>query len=491
MLNQVLNRKEDPEYNTKVEETNSKDNIPTKNQILYISPIRNVKNIEVQNDELIDLNESEKNSNSVLKETDEASNQENNKNYSQDENDKIENNSQNNDKIDYNKEKDLNKKYNQKLNNKIKNAIIDNYINNPNSLKNNSINETHYVNQNLCLNEFSSPSSNEKVSIKVKKIKNPNNSMNNSYSIISYEDLNNSCLESAEISQENQTKKNENYTLLPIETKYFKLSKDTRATHIPNIQDFECLACFHIVNDPKVCAECEKLVCQECLETWWSEKTSKDKECIHCKKTFYDLFMPRIVRNSLNSIVIKCPNKNGCKANFEYQHLLKHLEVCKFTRREAVCNFCREVFNTTNEKCEILKHLAECPLANVICQFCDKTVSRKKLLNHQAKCERQFSKCRDCDAKMQIFDMKNHSKIECIENIKNKLYREIKEKDDKITELEHYREDYAHIKKLNSLVPYIVRFLINKHKIKNEEKLAENQIILDKIFEKFVIIHLI
>ena len=60
---------------------------------------------------------------------------------------------------------------------------------------------------------------------------------------------------------------------------------------------------------------------------------------------FFDLFMPRIVKNSLNTIIIKCPNSK-CKESFEYQNLFNHLANCKFTEREAICNYCNIKINT-------------------------------------------------------------------------------------------------------------------------------------------------
>ncbi len=307
-----------------------------------------------------------------------------------------------------------------------------------------------------------------------------------------------------------QKKINESFTFLPIETKYFKISKDNNVIHIPNIQDFECLACFHIVNEPKVCAECEKLICQECLEIWWSEKTrsnfinhlnnNKEKECIHCKKTFYDLFMPRIVRNSLNSIVIKCPNFNSntnnntlninnekyCKESFEYQYLLQHLENCKLTKREAVCNFCKEIIQTTNEKIEIYNHLKICSLADIVCENCNRIIPRKKFEKHKSKCEKKYIKCHDCSVLFSISEFENHSKKECIYMIVEKFNNEILIKNKKIESLEQEKKDLLKYKKIKEFVPFFIRFIVNKNKLHYSKIISENENFVKIVQEKFV-----
>lgn len=350
-----------------------------------------------------------------------------------------------------------------------------------------------------------------------------------------------------ELSEDESNKNRQGFTFLPIESQYYKLCKDENASHIPNIQDFECLACFHIVNHPKVCAECEKLICQECLDTWWSEKSTKDKVCIHCKKTFFDLFMPRIVRNSLNSIMIKCPNKSQCKESFEYQSLHNHLENCKYTKREAVCDYCKNIFSTSNEKKEILQHIASCPLADIACKYCNKTFSRKKFEKHNTTCKKKYRECGDCGVSYEISELNNHKKSECITNIKkayehkiaallnnkieenrdtsvnfqkkshdfqNLILKENKEtsqlapgKDNIIenynsneidkVELEneskpdyeeylYYKEQYQKLNKLKLFVPYFMRFVINHNKIEINKKLQQYEAAFKIIEEKFV-----
>ena len=284
---------------------------------------------------------------------------------------------------------------------------------------------------------------------------NPNNI---NYSI----NINNNLCELDYIDSDSEIIIKKDFIFLELETKYFKLTKKDENSSIKNIQDFECLACFHIVNDPIVCAECEKLICKECLGKWWQEKSSRDKLCIHCKKTFYELFMPRIVRNTMNCINIKCPNKNSCGEIFEYQNLKKHLESCKYTKRKALCNYCCTEFETSNEGKEISLHVLNCPLALVKCEFCNQEIHKNKINNHKKFCNQKFTKCPDCLVSLDVNEYIKHSKEECILNLKNFYEGKYNQY---VSDNVSYKEKYEKLKTLQRIVPYYIKLIVNKNKI--------------------------
>ena len=101
----------------------------------------------------------------------------------------------------------------------------------------------------------------------------------------------------------------------------FTLSAD-QSVQQPFSKELQCSICLDVVLKPKICSECEKLYCGECIDEW----TAENQACPHCKKCFTAGKMSRIVSNILDDAEFRC-NIVGCNAVFFYQNALLHFST--------------------------------------------------------------------------------------------------------------------------------------------------------------------
>ena len=79
---------------------------------------------------------------------------------------------------------------------------------------------------------------------------------------------------------------------------------------------FTCKICFKIVNDPKMCKECETPYCDKCIKDWY-KNSRYEAQCpaAKCRDAKY-INLPEIVTKMLQGLRFFCPHE-GCAMNRE------------------------------------------------------------------------------------------------------------------------------------------------------------------------------
>jgi hypothetical protein len=140
-----------------------------------------------------------------------------------------------------------------------------------------------------------------------------------------------------------------------------------------NIRDeFRCLICVKLVNNPNHCLNCEEIFCQKCLEDYL--KYNYDK-CPHCQKMRFLTKKSIKLMKIINSSNIKCPN---CPEVIRYEQFNDHSSKCKF----YICKKCNIQLPVQNEN-ELVNHLNEC---FDICKYCKKKLPLSILKSHETSC---------------------------------------------------------------------------------------------------------
>jgi len=107
------------------------------------------------------------------------------------------------------------------------------------------------------------------------------------------------------------------------------------------IENFNCLICANIVNNPVECREFSKLFCGKCIEG----AIGKNNRCPNC------LFSPfqankfnLLLKNLLEESEFKCPL--FCGKVIKYRQFYSHEQECKNTKFLFNCSLCKLDVNT-------------------------------------------------------------------------------------------------------------------------------------------------
>ncbi|RWS04679.1 hypothetical protein B4U79_18353 [Dinothrombium tinctorium] len=101
-----------------------------------------------------------------------------------------------------------------------------------------------------------------------------------------------------------------------------------------NKDDHKCLICAICTDvvQNAVYTECEHMFCGDCLREWIAK--SEFCRCPICNEVIDAEHLnpiPRIARNLLNDLRIKCDfEKKGCDAIVKLEDLMQHVKQCKF-----------------------------------------------------------------------------------------------------------------------------------------------------------------
>ena len=201
--------------------------------------------------------------------------------------------------------------------------------------------------------------------------------------------------------------------------------------------DYQCMICAKLLNEPHLTDCCGQHFCQACLEQWF--KKQGKKICPHCRSETFSHISYIPLKRKIDDLEVYCPNQNeGCKETTKLGELNSHKNVCGFARvmctqecgkmilrkdltqhcidecskRQTICIYCGlfDHFEYINGKhvtvCEeypvncprgctqsseikrkdLKKHTEVCPLEKVQCPFseagCDASVLRKDLSTH-------------------------------------------------------------------------------------------------------------
>ncbi|RWS12076.1 E3 ubiquitin-protein ligase NRDP1-like protein [Dinothrombium tinctorium] len=104
-----------------------------------------------------------------------------------------------------------------------------------------------------------------------------------------------------------------------------------------SIHDLICPICTLVLEDP-IYTECEHMFCTQCIQLWMG--SSATCRCPVCNCTISNdqlKSVPRIARNLLNNLSIRCENQMyGCEAICKIEHLQQHLQRCAFRNDHIV-----------------------------------------------------------------------------------------------------------------------------------------------------------
>ena len=142
---------------------------------------------------------------------------------------------------------------------------------------------------------------------------------------------------------------------------------DERFESIVN-QNFHCLICYNVLKDPVMCRRNEHYFCHGCITEHLRRNSHRCPTCADelSVETLQDV--PRIVKNYLNELSIRCDHYDrGCRELVQLQNLKRHVAECGFTP--------------------------------VICgnQGCGETISKRDRTYHESElCQFRKLKCHNC-----------------------------------------------------------------------------------------------
>ena len=123
------------------------------------------------------------------------------------------------------------------------------------------------------------------------------------------------------------------------------------------IYEFICPICDRLVFDPVICKENQCIYCHKCIKKW-IDKFGTNAACKSCKKIFIRDNIPKLIKNVLNKIKLKCYNSNeGCKEIISYESFINHLNSCQFSLFKCVSRSDCEFIGI---KSELIEHLKTC-----------------------------------------------------------------------------------------------------------------------------------
>lgn len=162
-----------------------------------------------------------------------------------------------------------------------------------------------------------------------------------------------------------------------------------------------CSICTLIPFEPLECKNCSAVVCKPCIERW------KKKECVlKCGGENYDL-PGRILRDIINSIVIKCRNSGqGCVTQLRIDYMKIHESECDY--EEIKCPFSECVIIDIRKNIKI--HLDNCEFNKIKCKFCKNLYKKSEYNEHlEIYCEEALIECSKClkSEKRKIFSQHN------------------------------------------------------------------------------------
>ena len=202
-------------------------------------------------------------------------------------------------------------------------------------------------------------------------------------------------------------------------------------------EDFFCMICAKLLNEPHLTDCCGQHFCGVCLERWF-EKQAK-KICPHCRSESFSYMRYLPLKRKINALQVYCPFKNqGCKEITTVGEVKTHKDVCGFA--QVLCN---QGCGSTVLRKNLLQHCdKKCPKRKVTCQYCGKVdhievingqhvntcedypvncprgcgqgspIKRKDLVGHAEVCPLELVACTfreaGCDAMVLRKDLKSH-----------------------------------------------------------------------------------
>ena len=143
---------------------------------------------------------------------------------------------------------------------------------------------------------------------------------------------------------------------------------DERFQSIVN-QNFHCLICYNVLKDPVMCRRNEHYFCRGCITEHLRRNAHTCPTCADELTVETLAEVPRIVKNYLNELKIRCDHYDrGCRELVQLQNLQRHV--------------------------------AECGFSPVVCQNqgCGETISKRDRTYHESElCQFRKLQCHNCE----------------------------------------------------------------------------------------------
>ena len=97
-----------------------------------------------------------------------------------------------------------------------------------------------------------------------------------------------------------------------------------------DLDEFTCLICMEVLNDPVCSACCRQSYCRDCITEWLTTSNTcpNDRKQLSISQL---IVVPRVVTNILNRFSIKCEyNSIGCLVTPKLEELSTHLADCEY-----------------------------------------------------------------------------------------------------------------------------------------------------------------
>ena len=181
-------------------------------------------------------------------------------------------------------------------------------------------------------------------------------------------------------------------------------------------EDFICLICKNIVNEPKKCSSCDKLFCNNCITD--GSKKSHNQCPMKCGGTRID--QPgRTILNILSKIEFKC---RLCAKITTYEKYSKHLNECENREYKCSGNGC----NYKNNLSKMYEHFFKCEYVTQKCILCSIQVLVKDKDNHINTCEGKIINCKFCSINLKKKELVYHSREKCFSLVVSNYQTKIK-----------------------------------------------------------------
>ena len=180
--------------------------------------------------------------------------------------------------------------------------------------------------------------------------------------------------------------------------------------------DYQCMICAKVLNEPHLTDCCGQHFCQACLEQWFKKQAKKI--CPHCRSEIFAHMRYIPLKRKIDDLEVYCPNQNeGCKEIMKLGTLGDHKNKCGFAKVTCTQGCGKFIFRK-----ELNQHYNnECSKRRIKCKYCGK-VDHYEVISgeHTTTCREYPVKCpRGCTQSGEIKrkDINKHTEICPLEKV--------------------------------------------------------------------------
>ena len=221
---------------------------------------------------------------------------------------------------------------------------------------------------------------------------------------------------------------------------FLRLDDIINTNSIPLINELECQIDYVIPLNPIMCAHCQTVFCEKCINKW---KSNGHNICPkRCSPFKIRTIKGTILEQQLQCIRIKCKNyNNGCKQPLTLSEKNDHELTCEYNNKQ--CSYCKKSISIKEEFTHLFN---QCEMFTVKCLFCRGNFSFNDINKHVDTCKETFDnnrklfeieKCTQCgtfDYSGSISEIKDHKCVKFNNKIEEMLfyYRFIEENESQV-----------------------------------------------------------